>query len=247
MPHTRVPRTIHRQVVEALAHRIVSRGLSAGDAMPTETELCSELGVSRTILREAMKFLAAKGMVEIRPKIGTRVRPPERWNLLDADVIGWRAEMGPDDQLIRDLIDLRQLIEPPAAERAARRAAPEDIAAMEAAYARMAASLADGGDTKDYIAADLAFHRAILEACNNQLLSQLAIPIGAVLKVSFALSTRRRPAAVQSLPGHRAVLDAIKARNPARARAALETIIANAAREIEASYGKERAPKRAAR
>ena len=105
MPQTRVPRTIHRQVVEALAHRIVSRGLAAGDALPTETELCSELGVSRTILREAMKFLAAKGMVEIRPKIGTRVRPPDRWNLLDADVIGWRAEMGPDDQLIRDLIE----------------------------------------------------------------------------------------------------------------------------------------------
>jgi DNA-binding FadR family transcriptional regulator len=247
MPHTRVPRTIHRQVVEALAHRIVSGRVAPGDPMPTETELCSELGVSRTILREAMKFLAAKGMVEIRPKIGTRVRTPERWNLLDADVIGWRAEMGPDDQLIRDLIDLRQLIEPPAAERAARRAGAEDIVAMEAAYARMAESLADGGDYKDYIAADLAFHRAILDACNNQLLSQLATPIGAVLKVSFSLSARRRPAAVQSLPGHRAVLDAIKARNPARARAALETIIANAAREIEASYGKERAPKRAAR
>jgi DNA-binding FadR family transcriptional regulator len=247
MPHTRVPRTIHRQVVEALAHRIVSRRLAAGDPMPTETELCSELGVSRTILREAMKFLAAKGMVEIRPKIGTRVRSPDHWNLLDADVISWRAEMGPDDQLIRDLIDLRQLIEPPAAERAARRAGPEDIAAMEAAYERMAASVADGGDTKDYIAADLAFHRAILEACNNQLLSQLAIPIGAVLKVSFALSTRRRSAALQSLPGHRAVLDAIKAHNPTRARAQIESIIANAAREIEASYGKERAPKRAAR
>lgn len=257
MPQTRVPRTIHRQVVEALAHRIISRRLAAGDSMPTETELCSELGVSRTILREAMKFLAAKGMVEIRPKIGTRVRAPERWNLLDADVIGWRAEMGPDDQLVRDLIDLRQLIEPPAAERAARRAGAADIAAMEAAYERMAASVADGGDTKDYIAADLAFHRAILDACNNQLLSQLATPIGAVLKVSFALSTRRRTAAVQSLPGHRAILDAIKARNPARARAALETIIANAAREIEASYGKassakassakEATPKRAAR
>ncbi len=246
-PASRGPRTIHRQIVEALAHRIVGGRVSPGDLMPTESVLCGEFHVSRTILREAMKFLAAKGMVEIRPKIGTRVQPPSRWNLLDSDVVAWRAEMEPDGRLVRDLIDLRQLIEPAAAERAASRARPEHVAAMDAALARMETAVRPGGDLRDYMAADLDFHRGLLDACDNQLLAQLAAPIGAVLKVSFSLSTRHAANAARSVPHHRAILAAIKARDPARARAAIETIIANAAREIEENEAKPAAKPRAAR
>lgn len=249
-PVPRGPRTIHRQIVEALAHRIVGGKVRPGALMATESVLCAEFRVSRTILREAMKFLAAKGMVEIRPKIGTRVQPPARWNLLDADVVAWRAEMEPDDRLVRDLIDLRQLIEPAAAERAAMRARPEHIAAMAAALARMEAAVGPDGDLRDYMAADLDFHRGLLDACDNQLLAQLSAPIGAVLKVSFSLSTRHNANAARSMPLHRAILAAIEARDPARARAAIETIIANAAREIEeneAAPRRPRAPRRPAR
>lgn len=246
-PASRGPRTIHRQIVEALAHRIVGGRVRPGDLMPTESVLCAEFHVSRTILREAMKFLAAKGMVEIRPKIGTRVQPPSRWNLLDVDVVAWRAELEPDDRLVRDLIDLRQLIEPAAAERAARRARPEHVAAMEGALARMETAVGPGGDLRDYMAADLEFHRGLLDACDNQLLAQLSAPIGAVLKVSFSLSTRHNANAARSMPHHRAILAAIKARDPARARAAIETIIANAAREIEENYAKPAAKPRAVR
>ena len=241
------PRTIHRQIVEALALRIVSRRVGPGELMPTEGVLCVEFGISRTILREAMKFLAAKGMVEIRPKIGTRVLPPERWNLLDADVVAWRAEMGPDDRLVRDLVDLRNLIEPAAAERAAQRARPEHVAAMEEALMRMEAAVRPDGDMRDYVVADLDFHRGLLNACDNQLLAQLASPIGAVLKVSFAMSTRRSENAARSVPLHREIVEGIKAGDAARARAAIETIIGNAAAEIEENYGKPAAKPRAAR
>src|SRR5207247_3167418 len=120
-------RGLHGAVVHDLGLRIVQGELEAGESLPTEEELSSELTASRTVLREAIKVLAAKRLVESRPKTGTRVRQRAEWNLLDPDVLAWQLEAGPDRRFLEDTLELRGLIEPAAARLAAVRANEGEI------------------------------------------------------------------------------------------------------------------------
>src|SRR5712692_3135820 len=123
--------SLHGRIVHAIGRRIVRGDLRPGDLLPAEPEL----GASRTVVREATKVLAAKGLVESRPKTGTRVRPRDQWNLLYPDVLAWQQEGAADDDLLRKLTEVRRVIEPAAAELAAARADARDIAALERALA----------------------------------------------------------------------------------------------------------------
>ena len=139
--------------------------------MPDELALSERFGVSRTVVREAIKVLASKGLVETRPKVGTQVRPRRSWNLLDSDVLAWRYEVGPDEGFLDDISEVRSIIEPPAAAFTAERATVDEVDGILAWCSRMEAAAAEDGD--DYIDADMAFHTAILDACHNDLLAQL--------------------------------------------------------------------------
>ena len=138
---------------------------------------------SRTVLREAIKVLAAKGLVESRPKTGTRVRPRPSWNLLDPDVLAWQREGASPAQFLRKLTEVRRIVEPAAAELAAERASARELAGIEDAYRHMESALS--GREVDYHAFDLAgmrFHRAIMRACHNDLLEQMSgVVFGALL------------------------------------------------------------------
>lgn len=206
-------RNLHGQVVKALGHGVLGGTYPAGELLPNEEDLCRTLDVSRTVLREAIKVLAAKGLLESRPRVGTWVRPESTWNMLDPDVLSWRCATGPDAQFLRHLSEVREIIEPAAAALAARSRSPEQLAALEAAFAAME----NAADVNQWVEADLAFHHAVLQATNNPLLVPLAAIIGSALKSLLKISARRADGFSDALPDHRKVLDAIRMGDAQRA------------------------------
>lgn len=221
-------RTRHQETVDRIATWIVGGRFAGQPALPTEEEIGGELGVSRTVVREAMRTLVAKGMVEVRRRHGTTVRPVDSWSLFDPQVVAWRLSGGLTREFVDDLINFRLGIEPHAAELAARN--PNfDAVALEDAYERMAAAV-DG--TGDYHSADLDFHRTIILGSNNQFLRQLVPLIANTLSVSFQLSVISMETARAALPMHRDVADAIIGRDPKRAREALTKLIEGAREDI---------------
>lgn len=219
-------RTRHQDTVDRIAGWIVGGRFALASALPTEDEIGGELGVSRTVVREAMRTLAAKGMVEVRRRHGTTVKPIDDWSLFDPQVVAWRITGGLTREFVDDLIGFRLGIEPHAASLAAMNAR-FPVQRLEDAYRGMAAAV-DG--TGDYHAADLEFHETIISGSNNQFLRQLIPLLTNTLRVSFSLSVISMETARASLPLHRAVADAIIGRDPEGARQALTTLI-KAARE----------------
>ena len=166
--------------------------------------------------------------------MGTRVLPSDQWNWFDADVIAWQAVAGLTPEFIRDLQDLRRVVEPAAVKLAALRATPEDIASIEEAYAGMKQAVTQGGD---YVTYDLRFHQGLLRASHNRMLVQMSKALSALLRTSFELSTSKKGGPAKSLPLHRAVLDAVIARNAAKAGRAISVLIDGAHQDIEQVLG----------
>ncbi len=223
-------KNVHGNTVDMLGEAIVAGQYPVGTSLPPEPLLCAELGVSRTVIREAVKSLIAKGLITTGPKVGTRVQPSDAWNWFDPDVIIWQSKAGLNADFLRDLQDLRRVVEPAAVRLAAERASAQDIADIEAAYAGMRRAVEEGGD---YVTYDLRFHQGLLKACKNRMLVQMSKALGALLRTSFEISTTRADGPRQSLPLHRAVLDAVIARNPARAEKAIVILIDGAHEDIE--------------
>jgi DNA-binding FadR family transcriptional regulator len=232
-------KNVHGNTLDLLGEAIVSGRYAAGASVPPEPILCEELGVSRTVIREAVKSLIAKGMVSTGPKVGTRVLPRDTWNWFDPDVIIWQSKIGLTAEFLRDLQDLRRLIEPAAVRMAAERATPANIAEIEAAYAGMRSAVMEGGD---YVKHDLHFHQGLLKACQNRMLMQMNKALSALLRTSFELSTTRPEGPRNSLPLHRAVLDAVIAKNPAKAERAILILIDDANQEIEQVLARRNRP-----
>lgn len=203
---------MHQQVVKTLAQLILSRSLAPGQPLPSEPELCSSLNVSRSAIREAVKVLGSKGLIITKPRTGTRVRPYEDWNLLDADVLAWSMELAPRPELVLSLIEARQVIEPAAARFAAMRATAVDIEPMQRAFDTMTASKASQ-DFQAFNQADIEFHTALLRASRNIVFQQLATMIGAALAYSFRLTIDRAKEPGASLPNHGEVIERIRDRD----------------------------------
>jgi DNA-binding FadR family transcriptional regulator len=218
------------QTLDALGCAIVAGRYPPGAAVPPEPTLGAGLGVSRTVVREAVKSLAAKGLLVTGPKLGTRVLPPDQWNWFDPDVVAWQARSGLTRGFLRDLQELRRIVEPAAVRLAAQRATAADLAGLEAAYAGMRQAVEHGGD---YVSHDLRFHQGLLQASHNRMFVQVSKALGALLRTSFEISTSRTQGPAQSLPLHRAVLDAVAARRPAQAERAIAALIDGAAQDIE--------------
>ena len=224
-------RGLHEDVVDEIGHRIISGELVPGKALPSEADLCATLGVSRTALREALRVLAAKGLIDAKRKIGTVVRPAESWNFLDPDILSWLLQTSEADRVIGELYELRHLIEPIAAGLAAIHAKPGDIETLRQAFSEME----DAGDDGEKIKTpDLKFHRAIIAASGNRLFSSLAHVIGAALAVNFELVREAPRGQTHSMPAHKKVLDAIAARNTSAARVAMQNLIEDSQRDARA-------------
>jgi DNA-binding FadR family transcriptional regulator len=223
-------KNVHGNTVDHLGEAILAGRYAPGASIPPEPLLCEELGVSRTVVREAVKSLIAKGLVTSGPKVGTKVLPSEHWNWFDPDVIVWQSKAGLTPEFLRDLQDLRRVVEPAAVRMAAERATAAEIAEIESAFQGMKRAVEEGGD---YVAHDLRFHQGLLRASGNRMLVQMSKALGALLRTSFELSTSRKDGPRNSLPLHRAVLDAVIAHNPARAEQAVQVLIDGARDDIE--------------
>lgn len=231
-------RSLHGQVVQELGRLIVGGGIAPGENLPREELLAERMHVSRTALREAMKVLSAKGLIESRQKTGTRVRAVIHWNQLDADVLAWRCALMPTDDFVEKLVEMREIIEPAAAASAARNRSEEELATLDAAYAAMA----DAVDREAWATADLAFHEAILHATHNELLASLFAVIETALGSYFQLSAQTASNFKYSLPHHKKVLDAIRRRHPEVARQAMLATVTDSRRNIRRHAKAARTP-----
>lgn len=229
----RMSNNYHSATVEWLGSWIASGKVQPGEALKVEAGLCEELGVSRTVVREAIKTLVAKGMLDVGPKVGTRVTPVRSWNLFDVQVVRWLAENGLPESFVMDLLDLRRTIEPTAVRWACERATPKQIAEIQAAYQMLAASL---GDKDEYNRADKLFHEAVLAASHNQFIERMVPALGALLAVSFEVSSTVPDELGLTLPLHRDIADAIASRDVARGVWACMTLIERAALTISRHY-----------
>ncbi len=196
-----------------------------------------ELGISQTVLREALKVLTAKGLVDARQKRGTFVRPREDWNLLDADVIRWQFAADAPELVLRDLAEVRLIVEPAAARLAAERRTEEDLAALEAALSRMAAT---SGDASAAAEADLAWHRALLRATHNELLQRMDVFIGPGLAERDRLVHSAE--ADDPVPAHEPVLRAVRDADPSAAERAMRALLARADADLARTAGPSRIP-----
>jgi DNA-binding FadR family transcriptional regulator len=223
-------RGLHGQTVEVIAQRILSGQLAEGATLDL-VALQAEFDVSLTSLREALKVLAAKGMVDARPRRGTFVRPRADWSLLDGDVLRWQFARQAQPSLLADLHELRTIVEPGAASLAATRATEADLSTLDEALAGMAAA---GRDTAAAVAADLAFHRALLASTHNELLVRMEI----VIETGLAERDRMVHRALHGddpVPSHAAVVAAIRQRDPDGAAAAMRELLHKAMRDLEKS------------
>ena len=215
----------HTLIARDLGIAIVTGGHPPGSVIPGELEIAAQRGVSRSVVREALRMLSAKGLVESRPKSGTRVRERAQWNLLDPDLLAWMFEGEPPATFVRSLFQLRMIVEPAAAEMAALSRNQAQLVRMDEALVGM---VAHGLDTPEGQAADQAFHNTILEATGNELLVSLSGSIGAAVRWTtiFKFRDRRRPR--DSMPQHRRLYDAIANRDAATARDATIVLLQQA-------------------
>lgn len=224
MPRVRGENLTYR-IVEDLGIAIVTSRYSENNPFPVEADLCKQYGVSRSILREAVKMLTAKGLLSARPRQGTWVQPEDVWNLLDPDVLRWLLERKLSFSLLIEFTQMRLAFEPIAAALAALVAEPADKAAVMAAIDRMAA--AERGED-DPLNSDIAFHLGVMHASGNRFYSQLSDLIVTALRFSIRTTNYFKGVKLASIADHKKVADAIMAGDAQTAETAMRGLIQEA-------------------
>jgi DNA-binding FadR family transcriptional regulator len=209
--------------VETLGRRIVRGDIAPGGNLPVEQDICDELGVSRNVVREAVRTLAGKNLVRSARRAGTIVEPRESWNLLDPQVVTWMLSEDPTrETILKALSELRRIIEPEAAALAAERASDEQIQRLFEIYERMRRFARDPRLAVEH---DVAFHRAVLDATGNSLLRTFAHGLGMLLGANFHLAIQVNNAFIRNLEDHRLIAEAILERDPEKARATTKSLL----------------------
>lgn len=218
-------RGLQAKVIDGVGRQIVGGRYAPGDLLPKEAELTEQFAVSRTSVREGMRVLAAKGLVDIRQKIGTRVRQPESWNVFDSDILRWHSEVGRGDEIMRNLVEVRQIMEPAAARLAAGRASMDDLRRMDDALADM---VTNSTNREGYAHADVEFHLAVYAASHNVLLRQFGSVVADFMYASF--NVQQATAAddevfLEDAETHAAVFHAINGGNGEKAADAMLRVV----------------------
>lgn len=213
------------RIVQALGVAIVSGTYTAKNPFPIEADLCKQYGASRSVLREAVKMLTAKGLLSARPRQGTWVQPEESWNLLDPDVLRWLMERKPSYALLREFAQVRLAVEPKAAALAALTATADMKRAIRVAIEQMAEA---DRDEEDPLPSDIAFHVAILRASGNRFYAQLSGVTESALRISIRMQNRYKGVRRASVPDHKKISDAILAGDASAAEEATRCLIQEA-------------------
>jgi DNA-binding FadR family transcriptional regulator len=206
------------QVCRELGRRIVGGVVREGALIDDENRLCERFGVSKSVVREAVKLLVAKGLLEVKRGSGTRVRRRASWSLLDDDVLAWHLSVEPRPDFLRQLLEVRQVFEPSAAAWAAKSATKIQIDEIRTAQRKMESAT----EIQDYVVADALFHRAILRAANNEVLMAMEGVIFSALLSSIRLTNADPRDNKRSIPLHQKVLAAIEAQDADAAEAAMK-------------------------
>ncbi len=217
------------QIAREIGRRVVAGNYEVGDLLEDEGALGARYQVSRSVIRDAVKILVGKGLLEVRRGIGTRVRERARWGLLDDDVLAWHQSAPLRADYLRQLMDLRLVIEPKAARWAAERGTEDGHALIASAQARMEQ---EKGSIEDFVVADALFHRSVLRAANNELLLAMEGVIYSALLDSIRLTNSDPRENEKSIPFHRAVTDQIIGRNGQKAEDQMEKLLADANRRL---------------
>jgi len=233
---------VHGSVVDTIGGWILGGRYAPDQLLPREDDLAAKLGVSRTSVREALKVLSAKGLLEAKRRVGVRIRSRDEWHLLDPQVLSWHPDVGRDKGLIANLIEARRIIEPEAAALAAARATAADLARIEQAYLGMERNVPN--NLAACCEADLQFHASLVFASHNVVLTGLIGAIEAALRAAFAITNRLMTAQSRALAAHKAVLECVRLRDAEGARAAATGLLDIAARDLERKRAKDKAGKR---
>jgi DNA-binding FadR family transcriptional regulator len=236
---TQLGRNLTYGLLDSLGRSIVIGRYDKG-TFPTEAELAKQHSVSRSVTREAVKMLCAKGLLSARPRQGTIIEPTTSWNLFDADVLRWLLERKFSVDLLRHFNQLRVAIEPAAAALAAEHADAGHLAAISAGVARMEAAEKGQDNTLD---ADISFHVAVLRASNNPFYFQFRDVVNTALRSSIQF-TNRIKGRTASVADHAAVRDAIVRRHAEGARVAMQRIITDVLDLIERAEAPKKRPRR---
>lgn len=216
--------TSHDQVAKVLGSEIIAGVYAPGSKLPGEAEILLRFGISRTVLREVLKTLTAKGLIVSKTRVGTTVLDSSHWNYFDADVLSWKVRQGFDADFRRDLAEVRLALEPAAAELAAERHTASDIEELRRCIEAMRVATASA---RQFAEADLDFHRVVGRVSGNVLMRSMATVVETALVASFTLSSpveeeREHEA---SIKGHERIVDAIEARDGPAAAEAMRAII----------------------
>ena len=213
----------HDEIAAILGSEILSGARAAGSRMPTADELFERFGVSRVVMREVTKTLAAKGMIVAKSRVGTMVLPREYWNWFDPDVLAWRVRLGFDEDFLIHLVQMRQAVEPAGAALAAQMRTEADVSEIREALAAMTRA---GDDRRGFVQADLDFHIAIAAASGNPLFRAFAAVVETALDAYFTLSTPVTGDAMVDIVAHHArIADAIEQRDAHAAARAMVAVI----------------------
>ena len=222
--------SLTQQIVEDLGIAIVTGKYAEKNAFPIESEICEQYGASRSIVREAIKVLNAKGLLIARPRRGTSVRPEREWNLLDPDVLYWMLKRRFSMTLLKDFTRARLAIEPAAAAEAARTANEQQIAHIQLMLDRMEEA-AEG--KQDPLESDINFHVAVLEASNNPFFYNMRAMIETALHFSIRFTNKQLKQRVAKARDHARILTAIRNRDPEKAAEATRVLLERALRLME--------------
>lgn len=222
------PLRLSGTIAHDIGVQILSGQLKSGDILHGEIETSGLLRVSRTAYREAVRVLAAKGLVNAFRKIGTRVTPQEQWHLLDPDVLAWIFESEPSENILNNLFELRRIVEPEAAALAAKRRTDEDLQRMEKALTTMSRY---GLESRSGQLADQLFHTVLLRAANNVFIASLTAGVGAAVTWTTIYKRTRSARLRNSVPDHRKVYEALASSDPESARKAMSGLIDLALRD----------------
>ncbi|MEG3088778.1 FadR/GntR family transcriptional regulator [Sphingomonas sp. PB4P5] len=224
----------HICIARSIGVAIVTGVHEPRSLLPGEIELAATHGVSRSVIRESLRMLGAKGLIESRPKTGTRVRDRADWNLLDPELLGWMFEGVPPRHFVQSLFQLRMIVEPAAAEIAATDRTANQLSRMGHCLELMAQH---GLNTDLGQQADQQFHAIMLEATHNELLISLSATIAAAVRWTTFFKYRASRHPRNGLPEHRILFETIANADPAAARRATETLVRQAQLDTEAAFG----------
>ncbi len=216
MVYSTMHRKLYEYVEEEIGLRIITGEYEPQSTLPNEDALCTKFGVSRGVIREAIKVLQKKGLVQPRPKIGTQIQPKSQWNLFDADVLVWKLKAGQQLEFLENITEVRMIIESEAAKLSAERATPEELTEIQFQFNRLKDVLDDEGEFnyEEYLEADMDFHSAILEASHNELLAQIGRTMRHAVQTARQADTHDISILSASQPFHAAVIKAISSKDP---------------------------------